>query len=203
MSYRTATLTAAYKYDLTYLRRGVYGTAINAHSADSNFARFGPSDPSLFKSRYPANFIGQTIHVKLPAFNMFGQGLQDLSGLATDTYTLTGAGAVAAFTIPIQFLGSPQAGQPITRYTLGQALSFPAGLAGSTCSAGMPATAVQIHDVAKNGTNFATISFAPAVSQASFVGSAQSFSPGDVLTITPRATDASLAQISGYLAGSS
>src|SRR6185436_13861080 len=33
VSYRTATLTAAYKYDLTYLRRGIYGTVINAHSA--------------------------------------------------------------------------------------------------------------------------------------------------------------------------
>jgi len=31
------------------------------------FARFGPNDPSLFRYRYPASFIGQTIHVKLPA----------------------------------------------------------------------------------------------------------------------------------------
>jgi hypothetical protein len=60
---------------------------------------------------------------------------------------------------------------------------------------------VQINDIAKNGTNFATISFAPGESQASFAGLAQSFVSGDVLTITPRATDASLAQISGYLAG--
>jgi hypothetical protein len=201
ISYRTATLTAAHEYDLTYLRRGVYGTAINAHSSGSNFARFGPSDPSLFRYRYPGNFVSQTIHVKLPAFNMFGQALQDLSELAADTYTLTGAGAVAAVSIPIQFLGTPQAGQPITRHTLGQALSFPADLVGSTCSAGTTAAAAQIHDVARNGTNFATISFAPGESQASFAGSSQSFVSGDVLTITPRMTDAGLAQISGYLAG--
>jgi hypothetical protein len=201
ISYRTATLTAAHEYDLTYLRRGVYGTAINAHSNGSNFARFGPSDPSLFRYRYPGNFVSQTIHVKLPAFNMFGQALQDLSGLAADTYTLTGAGAVAAVAIPIQFLGIPQAGQPITRHTFGQALSFLADLAGSACSAGTPAAAVQIHDVARNGTNFATISFAPGESQASFAGLPQSFVSGDVLTITPRATDAGLAQISGYLTG--
>ena len=121
ISYQNATLTAAYKYDLTYLRRGVYGTAVNAHSTDSNFARFGPGDQSLFKYRFPGNFVGQTIHVKLPAFNMFGQALQDLSGLAADTYTLTGAGVIAAVAIPIQFLGAPQAGQPITRYTFGRA----------------------------------------------------------------------------------
>lgn len=202
ISYRTATLTAAHEYDLTFLRRGVYGTAINAHSAGGNFARFGPSDPSLFRYRYPSNFVGQTIHVKLPAFNMFGQALQDLSGLAADTYTLTGAGAVATVTIPIQFLGNPQAGQPTTRHTFGQALSFPAGFAGSTCTAGTPAAAAQIHDIAKNGTNFATLSFAAGDSQASFAGAAQSFVAGDVLTITPRATDTALAQISGYLAGS-
>jgi hypothetical protein len=201
ISYRTASLTGSYRYDLTYLRRGIYGTAISAQSVGGNFARFGPSDPSLFRYRYPGNFVGQTIHVKMPAFNMFGQSLQDLSGLAADTYTLTGAGAVAAATIPIQFLGTPQVGQPITRHTFGQALLFPADLAGSTCNAGMPAAAAQIHDVAKNGTNFATISFAPGESQASFAGSAQNFILGDVLTIIPRATDASLAQISGYLAG--
>src|SRR3954451_7904703 len=104
----------------------------------------------LVRYRYPGNFVGQTIHVKLPAFNMFGQSLQDLSGLAADTYTLTGAGAIAAVTIPIQFLASPQPGQPITRHTFGQALSFPAGVTGSTCSAGRPAAAAQMHDIAKN-----------------------------------------------------
>src|SRR5216683_4847597 len=81
ISYRTATLTVAHKYDLTYLRRGVYGTPIGAHSTGAGFARFGPNDPSLFKYVYPASFIGQTIHVKLPAFNIFGQALQGLAGL--------------------------------------------------------------------------------------------------------------------------
>ena len=201
ISYKTAMLTAAYQYDLTYLRRGAYGTAINAHSAGSKFARFGPNDPSLFRYRYSRNFVGQTIYVKLPAFNIFGQSLQDLSGLAPDTYTLTGAGAVASVVIPIQFLGAPQAGQPIARYTCGEPLSLPVDLAGSVCTAGTPATAAQIHDVAKNGTNFATLSFAPGGSQASFAGAAQHFVSGDVLTVTPRATDTALAQISGYLAG--
>src|SRR5689334_14251292 len=72
----TATLTSAYHYNLAYLRRGVYGTPVGAHSAGASFARFGPNDPSLFKYIYPASFIGQTIHVKLPSFNIFGQALQ-------------------------------------------------------------------------------------------------------------------------------
>jgi hypothetical protein len=201
ISYETATLTAAHRYDLTYLRRGVYNTPTNSHTAGGSFARFGPNDPSLFRYRYAGNFVGQTIHVKLPAFNVFGQALQDLSGLTSDTYVLTGAGGVATVTVPIQFLGVPQAGQPITRHTFGQAASFPADLAGSVCSAGTPAAAAQMHDIAKNGTNFATLAYAPAAPSASFAGAAQSFVAGDVLTITPRATDPNLASISGYLAG--
>ena len=203
ISYRTATLTAAYRYNLTYLRRGVYGTPINAHSSGSNFARFGPNDPSLFRYSYPNNFVGRTVYVKLPAFNTFGQSLQDLAGLTADTYTLTGAGGVASVTVPIQFLGIPQVGQPITRYTFGQAVSFAANFAGSAASAGVAATLAQTLDVAKNGTNFATMNFAAGGTVAAFAGPAQSFIAGDVLTITPRATDATLANISGYLSGTS
>src|SRR6266542_6492826 len=94
LSYETATLTAAFTYDLTYLRRGVYGTPVGAHSAGADFARFGPNDPSLFKYIYPMSFVGQTIHVKLPAFNIFGQALQSLAGLTPTGYSLTGDGMV-------------------------------------------------------------------------------------------------------------
>ena len=74
----------------------MYGTPIGAHTSGGSFARFGPNDPSLFRYRYPASFIGQTLYLKLPGFNMFGQALQDLSGLTATTYTLTGDGAAAA-----------------------------------------------------------------------------------------------------------
>src|SRR6266850_482660 len=39
IAFKTATLTASHRYDLTYLRRGVYGTPIGAHSAGASFAR--------------------------------------------------------------------------------------------------------------------------------------------------------------------
>jgi hypothetical protein len=92
VSYETATLTAAYKYALTYLRRGIYGTAIGAHASGAPFARFGPNDPSLFRYSYPASFIGAAIYVKLPAFNIFGQELQGLAAVAAYSYTLLGTG---------------------------------------------------------------------------------------------------------------
>ena len=201
LSYETATLTAQYKYALTYLRRGIYGTAIGAHASGANFARFGPNDPSLFKYAYPASFIGQTIHVKLPAFNIFGQALQSLAGLTADTYTLTGAGAIAPVTVPLQYLGTPQSGNPILRYTFGEAANFPANLTGSVATAGTASTVTTICDIALNGTNFATLTFAAAATTAAFSGTAQNFIAGDVLTIVPQRTDATLADVSGVLSG--
>ena len=201
LAYQTATLTAAHKYNLTYLRRGVYGTPIGAHSSGANFARFGPNDPSLFKYAYPQSFIGQTIHLKLPGFNIFGQGLQSLAGLTADTYTLTGAGAVAPVNVPFQYLGIPQAGSPILRYTFADPVSFATNFAGSTATAGAAATAATIFDIAKNGSNFATLTFAAAAGTGTFSGPAQSVIAGDVLTVTARTTDATLANLSGVLTG--
>lgn len=101
VSYETATLTAAHKYNLTYLRRGAYGTAIGAHAADAPFARFGPNDPSVLKYAYPASFIGRTVYVKLPAFNEFGQELQSLASIEATAFSLTGTGAVVATNNPV------------------------------------------------------------------------------------------------------
>jgi len=92
LAYETATLTAAYKYDLTYLRRGAYGTPITAHASGAQFGRLGPNDPAVFRYGYPASFIGQTVYVKLPAFNFFGQELQSLATVTASAYTLGGAG---------------------------------------------------------------------------------------------------------------
>jgi hypothetical protein len=95
LSYATATLTATHRYDLTYLRRGAYGTAIGAHASGAQFARFGPNDPSLFRYDYPASFIGHTIFLKLPGFNIFGQALQELAGVSAYGYTLLGTGGLS------------------------------------------------------------------------------------------------------------
>lgn len=92
LSYQTATLTAAYKYDLTYLRRGVYGTDINWHSAGTKFARIGPNSASVLRYRYPPSFIGRTVWVKLQSFNLFSANAEALEDVAATRYTLTGAG---------------------------------------------------------------------------------------------------------------
>ncbi|HTV90018.1 MAG TPA: hypothetical protein VME41_13470 [Stellaceae bacterium] len=101
LAYETAILTAQFNYNLTYLRRGAYGTTIANHAAGAAFARFGPGDPSIFKYPYPASFVGRTIYLKLPAFNVFGQALQSLADVEATAVSLTGAGIVVAANNPI------------------------------------------------------------------------------------------------------
>src|SRR5438067_2668944 len=169
LSYETASLTAPHECGLTYLRRGVYGTPIGAHSAGAGFARFGPNDPSLFKYVYPASFVGQTIQVKLPAFNIFGQAMQSLAGLTPTAYTLTGDGAVQrpAY-VSGSWPGSPGAGQVVERYIFATPVTFPAGLGGSYGTAGSAATAAAVFAIGKNGTAVGTMSFAAGMTGARF-----------------------------------
>lgn len=91
IAYQTATLTGAYRYTLgTTIVRGAYGTPITAHAAAASFARI---NGSLFQYAFPGNLIPQTFCLKLPAFNIFGQALQDLADVSSVAYTTTGAGS--------------------------------------------------------------------------------------------------------------
>ena len=87
MSYQNATLTAAYHYDLTYLRRGVDGTAIGVHAVNSQFARL---DDAIFKYVVPVGMVGLPVWVKFASFNSFGGGVQSLADCAAYNYTILG-----------------------------------------------------------------------------------------------------------------
>lgn len=77
VSYETATLTAENRYNLAYLRRGIYGSPINAHSPGAWFAFLGLND--LFDYQYYPQYVGQPLYVKLQSFNLVGNQLEDLS----------------------------------------------------------------------------------------------------------------------------
>lgn len=110
--------------------------------------------------------------------------------------------AVFAGIVPIDYLDLPPTEDvPIVRHIFGGDVQYVADLAGSRCTAAAAATAETIFDLAKNGTNFATMTFAAAGTTATFDGAAKSFELGDVLTVTPRRSDATLALLSGYLVG--
>jgi len=99
VSWKTATLTGSNAFDLTYLRRGVFGTPCTAHSSGAPFADFSNNAASAFQLTYspagasgnsPTGFrVGQTLHFKFPAFNMAGQQAQALSDAVDYGYTLT------------------------------------------------------------------------------------------------------------------
>lgn len=88
VAYVNAALTGTNKYDLSYLVRGAYGSAITAHAAGSKFARL---DRGIFALPFTQDMIGKTIAVKILSFNVFNGGLQGLGDVGPYTYTITGA----------------------------------------------------------------------------------------------------------------
>lgn len=88
ISFETATLTALNRYDLTYLRRGVYGTAIAAHAVGSEFNYLGSS--GIYNYQYPAQYAGKLIYFKFASFNTQGNQLQDLSQCKAYSFTVPG-----------------------------------------------------------------------------------------------------------------
>lgn len=88
ISYATATLTAANKYNLTYLNRDAYGTANALHKSGARFARM---DDSVFKLSFEINDIGRTVYLKFQSFNQYGSGMQDLASLQPYSYTFQGS----------------------------------------------------------------------------------------------------------------
>jgi hypothetical protein len=89
LSYSVATLTSPNNYSLTGLYRGLYGTTAAAHSAGAPFVRL---DTAIFEYDLPAQFVNQTLYVKLQSFNAFGSGVQDIS--TCSVYTVLPVGAI-------------------------------------------------------------------------------------------------------------
>jgi len=87
ISYQTATLTGANLYDLTYLRRGVYGTDITDHANGSQFTRM---DAGIFAYSYDKTKIGETVYIKLLSFNIWGGGEQALADVSSIAYVIVG-----------------------------------------------------------------------------------------------------------------
>jgi hypothetical protein len=88
ISYQNATLTGQYQYNLSYLRRGVYGSNIMTHSANAQFVRCD-SNVAL-KIPFGADLIGQTYYIKLCSHNVFGTVEQALSEVTPYQVTLLG-----------------------------------------------------------------------------------------------------------------
>ncbi len=86
--------TGTYTADLTYLRRGAYGSAAAAHLTGDQFTIIdvlGVEGSSVLYE-LPPQYIGLPIYFKLASFNLFGLSTQDLSTCVEYRYTPSGAG---------------------------------------------------------------------------------------------------------------
>lgn len=94
VAYGAVASTGTYTDNLTYLRRGLYGTAPASHATNDLFSRLDIQDGSttLLKYQLPSAYIGKTIYLKFVSFNIYGQGGQDISTVTAYTYSPTGAG---------------------------------------------------------------------------------------------------------------
>ncbi len=201
LAYQTATLTAAHEYALTTLYRGAYGSSISDHPLGAQFARL---DRATGRFPYPANLIGQTIHLKFVSLNIVGAGIQDIASVPDYTYTVTGAGQATTTVVNGTFVnGKPGASQVLQRYVFAQTVAFATGLPGSQGTAGAAATASTTFNIQKNGSNVGMMVFATSSVTATFaMVSTTSFAPGDVLTlVAPALPDATLANLAWTLVG--
>ena len=89
ISYETATLIGSGEYQLSYLRRGLYGSEIEAHSS----GQYGVlCDSSRFAYNFSESNIGKTYYIKFTSFNAFGSEEQSLSDVSAYQYTIRGLG---------------------------------------------------------------------------------------------------------------
>lgn len=96
MSYRDATLVSGTTYDVDTFRRAAYGSTRAAHTTGS---AVGVIDEATFRLPYDAGNVGKTIYFKLPAFNVFGAALQDLSDCDAYPHTI----GASELTAPMNF----------------------------------------------------------------------------------------------------
>lgn len=87
ISYRTATLTGSFQYNITHLRRGVYGTPITSHQIG---AKFTAINGALFAWDYVKTMVGMTLFFKFTSYNGFGQREQSLANVTPYQYRIRG-----------------------------------------------------------------------------------------------------------------
>ena len=87
IAYQNAELTGVNTYELSYIRRGAYGSPILNHSSGEYFVR---CDNTRLVYNFSENNIGKTYYVKFTSFNVFGDNEQLLSEVEPYTFTLRG-----------------------------------------------------------------------------------------------------------------
>ena len=140
IAYGSVVPTGDYTANLTYLERGVYGTAPAAHTAGARFARLDPT--KVFAYTLPQQYIGVPLYFDFPTVNIFGNNAQTLAECTTYEFTPSNLLPPTGMTISYQynsvgaFTGiqvawtNPTGAQP-TGYNFRWSL-YPSGTSGQT-----------------------------------------------------------------------
>lgn len=89
MSFGAAALASAGHYNLSYLRRGLYGSTDQAHTTSDLFVRL---DGAIFQIALDPGYAGQTVYFKFVSFNLYKQyGNQTLASSTAYPYTIPSA----------------------------------------------------------------------------------------------------------------
>ena len=92
MSYGQGILTSPGNYNLSYLRRGLYGSQPELQAEGALFVRL---DSSIFQIAFDPGMAGQEIFFKFSSFNTVGRNPQDLSDVEAYPYTIPAALSVS------------------------------------------------------------------------------------------------------------
>ena len=87
-AYRDATLTGAGAYTIGRLNRGAYYSLPVAHASGVQFVRCDDAIAKLALNS--VQYVGQTIYVKLLAYNIYGGAVQSLANVTATSYAVTG-----------------------------------------------------------------------------------------------------------------
>lgn len=91
IAYEDATLSGASTYEMTYLLRGQYGTAVQSFQAGSAFVRLSEAS---YQTQYAENYVGSTIYFKALSYNLYAQAQQTLADVDPLAVLLTGTPGV-------------------------------------------------------------------------------------------------------------
>lgn len=90
ISFQNAVLAGANGYNLTSLRRGLFGSPSANHSTGAIFMRLDDAVAQIDFDRWDIAEGGETIYLKFPSFNKFGQAVQELDEVNAVPFMLHG-----------------------------------------------------------------------------------------------------------------
>lgn len=88
IAFGNVAVSGTLEYNLTYLRRGVYGTTIAAHDTSAPFSAINPA--TLFTYTLSKGYVGETLYFKFLSINRFGNDIQDIASVVEYQYVPIG-----------------------------------------------------------------------------------------------------------------